>query len=232
MPDRILFFVLGSAVAITVRALVDLLRSRRHQTLPAAPPAVQQELTPAPMPQVQNETKEQSMSAAVPLPPDPPKPPEKKITILPVTTDAEIKTTRELFVEYGQSLGFSLCFQSFDQELAELPGDYAPPHGRLLLASYEGALAGCGALHKLEPGICEMKRLYLRPAFRGKGLGRTLTERVISEARAIGYQRMRLDTIGSSMKDAVALYRLIGFREIPPYRPNPISGALYMELQL
>ncbi len=152
--------------------------------------------------------------------------------IVQVDSPAQIASARELFLEYAKSLEFSLCFQSFDKELAGLPGDYAPPDGRLLLASYEGALAGCGALHKLEPGICEMKRLYLRPAFRGKGLGRILTERVILEARAIGYERMRLDTIGSSMKDAVALYRALGFREISPYRPNPIPGALYMELQL
>jgi ribosomal protein S18 acetylase RimI-like enzyme len=143
-----------------------------------------------------------------------------------------ISQVRELFLEYAKSLDFSLCFQSFDQELAGLPGDYAPPDGRLLLASYHGSLAGCGALHKLEPGICEMKRLYLRSAFRGKGLGRIIAERLISEARAVGYRRMRLDTIGSSMKDAVALYRLLGFKEIPPYRPNPIAGALYMELEL
>lgn len=144
----------------------------------------------------------------------------------------EISQARELFLEYAKSLDFSLCFQSFDKELSGLPGDYAPPDGRLLLASDDGVLAGCGALHKLEPGICEMKRLYLRPVARGKGLGRGLAERLISDAREIGYQRMRLDTIGSSMKDAVALYRRLGFKEIPPYRPNPIPGALYMELAL
>jgi ribosomal protein S18 acetylase RimI-like enzyme len=125
-----------------------------------------------------------------------------------------------------------LCFQSFDQELAGLPGDYAPPDGRLLLATYVGRLAGCGALHKLESGICEMKRLYLRPAFRGKGIGRAMAESLIGEARAIGYRSMRLDTVEPKMKDAVGLYRLLGFREIAPYRANPIEGALYMELEL
>jgi len=145
---------------------------------------------------------------------------------------AQIAQARELFLEYAQSLGFSLCFQNFDQELAGLPGDYAPPEGRLLLAEYGGQLAACVALHKLDPGICEMKRLYLRPQFRGKGLGRTVAERIIAEARQIGYQRMRLDTVEPVMKDAVAMYRKLGFKEIAPYRPNPVAGAMYMELEL
>jgi GNAT superfamily N-acetyltransferase len=145
---------------------------------------------------------------------------------------AEIVQARELFLEYAQSLGFSLCFQNFDQELANLPGDYAPPDGRLLLAEFEGQVAGCVALHKLEEGICEMKRLYLRPQFRGKGLGRALANRIIAEARGIGFQRMRLDTVEPVMKDAVAMYRRIGFREISPYCANPMAGALYMELLL
>jgi putative acetyltransferase len=137
-----------------------------------------------------------------------------------------------LFLEYARSLGFSLCFQNFDKELAELPGEYAPPDGRLLLAEYGGELAGCVALHRLEPETCEMKRLYLRPKFRGKGLGRVLAERIIGEAREIGYKRMRLDTVEPVMKDAVAMYRRFGFREISPYRANPMPGTLYMELDL
>jgi putative acetyltransferase len=145
---------------------------------------------------------------------------------------AQIAQAKELFLEYAQSLAFSLCFQSFDKELARLPGDYAPPDGRLLLAEYEDKLAGCVALHKLEAGICEMKRLYLRPQFRGKGLGRVLAEHVINEARKSGYQRMRLDTVEPIMKDAVAMYRRLGFKEIAPYCTNPIEGALYMELEL
>jgi putative acetyltransferase len=144
----------------------------------------------------------------------------------------QIATIRELFLEYGQSLGFSLCFQSFDKELAGLPGDYAPPEGRLLLATYEGKPAGCVALHKLDTGICEMKRLYVRPQFRGKGLGRVLAERIIADARQIGCTRLRLDTVEPRMRAAVAIYRQLGFREIAPYRENPIEGALYMELQL
>jgi GNAT superfamily N-acetyltransferase len=144
----------------------------------------------------------------------------------------QIVQARELFLEYAQSLGFSLCFQNFDKELAGLPGDYAPPDGRLLLAECEGQLAGCVALHKLEAGVCEMKRLYLRSPFRGKGRGRTLAERIIAEARQIGYRRMRLDTVEPVMKDAVAMYRKLGFKEVEPYCTNPISGAMYMELEL
>ncbi len=107
----------------------------------------------------------------------------KDFVLLQAATPAQIAQVRELFLEYAQSLGFSLCFQNFDQELAELPGDYAPPGGRLLLAEFEGELAGCVALHKFDDDICEMKRLYLRPKFRGKGLGRVLTEAIIAEAR-------------------------------------------------
>jgi putative acetyltransferase len=156
----------------------------------------------------------------------------KGFVISQAESPAQIAQARELFLEYAQSLGFSLCFQSFDQELAGLPGDYAPPDGRLLLAEYEGQLSGCVALHKLEAGVCEMKRLYLRVQFRGKGLGRALAETVIAEARAVGYDRLRLDTVEPVMKDAVAMYRRLGFREIAPYRANPIAGALYMELKL
>jgi len=113
-----------------------------------------------------------------------------------------------------------------------LPGDYAPPDGRLLLGEYHGELAGCIALHRLESDICEMKRLYLRPKFRGKGLGRALAMAVVAEARGIGYRLMRLDTVEPVMKDAVAMYRKLGFCEIAPYRANPITGAMYMELGL
>lgn len=156
----------------------------------------------------------------------------KGFSVTQAESPAQIAAARELFLEYAQSLGFSLCFQNFDQELASLPGDYAPPEGRLLLAELEGQLAACVALHKLEPGICEMKRLYLRSYFRGKGLGRALAERIIAEARQIGYKRMRLDTVEPVMKDAVAMYRKLGFKDIAPYRLNPMAGTLYMELQL
>jgi GNAT superfamily N-acetyltransferase len=154
------------------------------------------------------------------------------LAVTQAESPAQIAQARELFLEYAQSLGFSLCFQNFDRELAGLPGDYAPPEGRLLLVECEGQLAGCVALHKLDSGVCEMKRLYLRPPFRGKGLGRALTERIIAEARQIGYRRMRLDTVEPVMKDAVAMYGKLGFKEIAPYRPNPIAGTMYMELKL
>lgn len=147
-------------------------------------------------------------------------------------TPAQIEQARELFLEYAQTLGFSLCFQGFEEEVAGLPGDYAPPDGRLLLAAHDGKLAGCGALHKIDAGTCEMKRLYLRPQLRGKGLGRALAESLIGEARKIGYRRIRLDTVEPSMRDAVGLYRRLGFKEIAPYRVNPIAGAMYMELEL
>ena len=166
----------------------------------------------------------------------------KALSFLQAESPAQIAQARELFLEYAQSLGFSLCFQNFDKELAELPGKYAPPEGRLLLAEYEDQIAGCVALRKIEPSkieaskieptVCEMKRLYLRPQFRAKGLGRALTDRIIAEARQIGYRSMRLDTVEPVMKDAVAMYRRIGFQEVAPYCTNPIAGALYMELKL
>jgi putative acetyltransferase len=158
--------------------------------------------------------------------------PKIEFVIRQAETPAQIAIARELFLEYAQSLGFSLCFQGFDRELANLPGEYAAPEGRLLLAWKTDQAAGCVALHALAEGIGEMKRLYVRPAFRGMGLGRTLAERAIAEARAIGYTRMRLDTIAATMVEAVGLYRQLGFAEIAPYRENPIASALYMELNL
>jgi putative acetyltransferase len=156
----------------------------------------------------------------------------RSLSLFQAESAAQIAQARELFLEYAQSLGFSLCFQNFDKELAELPGDYAPPAGRLLLAEFDTQLAGCVALHRLDNAICEMKRLYLRPQFRGKGLGRLIAEKIIVEARQIGYERMRLDTVEPVMKDAVAMYRRFGFKDIAPYRPNPNPGVLYLELQL
>ena len=155
-----------------------------------------------------------------------------QIVLIQATLPEHIEQARALFLEYGSSLGFSLCFQSFDEELKSLPGAYGPPSGRLLLARHASHAAGCVALRKLEAGICEMKRLYVRPADRGAGLGRMLVERVIAEARTIGYKRMRLDTIESAMKDAIALYRRMGFEEIAPYSAIPIEHALWMELRL
>ena len=154
------------------------------------------------------------------------------ITIFQAQTPDQIAQARELFLEYAQSLGFSLCFQNFDQELAGLPGDYAPPDGRLFLVEHDGKLAGCGAFHRFDATSCEMKRLYVRSDFRGRGLGKTLAQRILFEAANIGFKRILLDTIVGKMDDAIALYRRLGFREIEPYRPNPIAGALYMEMEL
>jgi putative acetyltransferase len=154
------------------------------------------------------------------------------IDVFQAALPADIEQARSLFIQYGDSLGFSMCFQSFDDELKNLPGAYAPPSGRLLLARRQGHAAGCIALRRLETGICEMKRLYVRPEDRGHGLGRLLAERIIVEARSIGYERMRLDTIESAMSDAVQLYRRLGFREISPYSVIPIESALWFELSL
>jgi len=142
-----------------------------------------------------------------------------------------LPSIRELFVEYANSIEVDLCFQGFEGELAELPGRYAPPYGRLLLALDGVNAAGCVALRKIGDGFCEMKRLYVRPAFRGKGLGRTLAGEIIAAAKQIGYQRMLLDTLGS-MKEAIALYQSLGLQRIAPYYDNPSGCAVFMELKL
>jgi ribosomal protein S18 acetylase RimI-like enzyme len=153
------------------------------------------------------------------------------LEIVRATSVDQIATARMLFKEYEASLGIELTFQGFAREVAELPGAYAPPAGRLLLATGGAEPAGCAALRPLEGGICEMKRLYVRPTARGARLGRRLAETVIREARAIGYARMRLDTL-PSMKEAFALYQTLGFREIAPYYETPIVGTRFMELSL
>jgi putative acetyltransferase len=153
------------------------------------------------------------------------------IELIFAESNEHLSIIRELFLEYAKSLGFSLCFQDFDKELAGLPGDYAPPDGLLILAMDDTIACGCVALRKLDEGICEMKRLYVKPSGRGKGLGKQLVQTVIDEAKKIGYTKMRLDTV-PKMKEAITLYRSIGFYEIEPYRENPIEGDLYLELDL
>ena len=152
-------------------------------------------------------------------------------TIGEALSPADVEACRELFVEYQQALGVSLCFQGFDTELASLPGAYARPKGRLLLARVAGTPAACAALRPLGEADGEMKRLYVRAQFRGMGLGRALAEIVIDEARAIGYASVKLDTL-AQMAEAQALYSRLGFRDVAPYNDNPIAGTRYLGLPL
>ena len=154
------------------------------------------------------------------------------LRITQATTQSDIQQARSLFEEYAAGLGISLCFQNFDQELANLPGDYAPPTGRLLLAREYDQLVGCIALRPVGPTTCEMKRLFVRPEYRDKGLGRILVEAIIEEARQIGYTHMRLDTLPGRMDRAIALYRAVGFVEIPSYYDTPVDSTTFMELDL
>ena len=154
------------------------------------------------------------------------------MNLVQAQSNEDIDRARELFEEYASWLGINLCFQNFEKELAGLPGDYASPTGRLFLAVDGDQILGCVALRGLGAGACEMKRLYVRPDFRGKGLGRELTQAVIKAAREIGYERMRLDTLPGKMDRAIAMYRSLGFREIEAYYHNPVAGATFMELSL
>jgi ribosomal protein S18 acetylase RimI-like enzyme len=158
--------------------------------------------------------------------------------IVPVHRPEDVVAARELFLEYAQGLGIDLSFQGFDDEVRDLPGAYAPPQGCLLLALAEAGSPvetrrplGCVAVRRLDAETAEMKRLYLRPAARGLGLGRTLAEAALAEARRLGYRRLRLDTL-PGMEAAQALYRDLGFREIPAYRANPVPGARFLEIEL
>ena len=154
------------------------------------------------------------------------------LTITQAETDEQITEAKTLFREYEAWLGMDLCFQGFEAELAALPGKYAMPDGRLYLAYSDDKLAGCIAMRKLEDGICEMKRLFVRDGFRGEKIGVQLIEKVIADAKEIGNQKMRLDTYPPKMGKAVTLYESHGFVSIPPYYDNPHSDVLFMELTL
>jgi putative acetyltransferase len=153
------------------------------------------------------------------------------IKVIQAKSEKELNIIRKLFTEYTNWLGFDLSFQNFEKEFAELPGKYALPKGRLLLAFDNNKIAGCVGLRELAKGICEMKRMYVKPKYRRKGIGRSLAIAVIEEARKIGYRRMRLDTV-PWMKEAIKLYLSLGFKKIKPYRYNPIKGSLFLELIL
>jgi putative acetyltransferase len=153
------------------------------------------------------------------------------LTIHPVQSDSEVDTVRLLFREYQASLGIDLSFQGFEAELQRLPGEYAPPTGGLLLVSTGSDVIGCVALRAFQGSRCEMKRLFVRPAGRGLGAGRALVARVIAEAQALGYEEMVLDTL-PTMAAAQGLYQAFGFRDIPPYRPNPIAGTRFLGKRL
>jgi len=156
---------------------------------------------------------------------------EVPLRIIQVHSQEGIQQVKFLFSEYASSLDFDLSFQNFKNELADLPGEYSAPGGAILLAYYEGSAAGCVAMRKLAEDVCEMKRLYVRQAFRGKKIGKALSVAIIEEARKRGFSRMRLDTV-PSMKEAIKLYRTLGFKETSPYRYNPRAGAMFLELVL
>jgi len=153
------------------------------------------------------------------------------VTIREACAPADLAEVHALFEAYGAEFDHHVCFQSFQAELDSLPGAYAPPEGVLLLAECDGGTAGCVALHKLEDGICEMKRLYVRPAYRSRKVGRILAEAIIGQARGRGYDRIRLDTL-PVMERARALYETLGFKKVAPYRANAAEEVIHMEMDL
>ena len=153
------------------------------------------------------------------------------LKLVKVTGGEDLSHVRELFLAYAEWIGIDLSFQNFNNELENLPGDYAPPGGCLLLALYDDQPAGCVAVRKIDAEICEMKRLYVTPEFNGLGIGKRLATEIIAEAKRLGYAKMRLDTM-PKMAPAQKLYRSLGFKEIEPYRYNPVEGTIFMELDL
>lgn len=154
------------------------------------------------------------------------------IKIVQAETGAQVEEARKIFREYEKWLGLDLCFQSFEDELKNLPGRYSKPEGRLFLALAGEKAAGCVALRKIDAETCEMKRLFVRPEFRGLGVGKKLVEKIISAAGNVGYRKMRLDTYPPKMPKAVEIYKSYGFREIPAYYHNPFGETLFMEKDL
>lgn len=155
-----------------------------------------------------------------------------EVRIRQAATAADTEEARRLFRAYARFLEIDLCFQGFEEELAGLPGAYAPPAGRLLLAEVGDDVVGCVALRPLSPQMCEMKRMWVEPGFAGRGIGRALAERIVAEARAIGYRAMRLDTFPERLRAAQHLYHTIGFVEVPDYYHNPHEGVRMYELDL
>ncbi|MBZ0156053.1 MAG: GNAT family N-acetyltransferase [Alphaproteobacteria bacterium] len=153
------------------------------------------------------------------------------VTIMPADEGKILAQVKELFSEYAAALGCNPCFKNLEQEIAALPGDYSPPGGSLLVARYDNRVAGCVALKRLDENACEMKRLYVRPEFRGKGIGKALVLSAVEDARKLGYRHIRLNTL-PSMKEAIPLYHFLGFYDIQPYGATPIPGALYMEFTI
>jgi len=154
-----------------------------------------------------------------------------QLRLVHAESDDHLSEIRLLFREYQRYLNVDLCFQGFEEELSMLPAPYAPPAGAILLAFVEHKTAGCVALKDLGSGVCEMKRLYVRPAFRGLGIGRKLAEAIIKEAQTRGYTTMRLDTL-EILKEAMKLYESLGFKRIAPYYHNPLPGVVYWEREL
>ena len=153
------------------------------------------------------------------------------LRIIRASTKEEFETAGKMFFEYSNSIGVSICFENLEKEVAELPGAYAEPSGRLLLAYSDNALAGCGALKRVDDRVCEMKRLFVRPGFRGEGIGKRLARALAIDAKSIGYSKIRLDTL-PTMKEAIALYRSIGFESTAPFRTLPVSGVLFMSASI
>lgn len=146
-------------------------------------------------------------------------------------TEQDYNDAKDLFLKYANSLNFELCFQNFEKEISDLPAQYSEPTGCIIICYEDDNPIGCVGLRKFSEGICEMKRLYLRNNARGKGIGRVLAEKIVEKAKELGYRKMQLDTI-ETMKEAISLYKSMRFKEISPYRFNPVKGVIYMELEL